>query len=816
MLNESELIGKRVRKVDKNTIGIIQSIENGKMLIDFHGSICKYPYPQAFSENLELEDEDEQVMITDLAEEAGFDDFKKRFKRSIENEIDFLKKGGGKKYRLIEGIKASTKRDENLYAFETDVGMNLPDGTAIKLWFPDKIVPGYVVSCEDFMIFIRVMEDLGPGIESVEMSYEQWRLLETLTERIEDMNPDEESLAYELACKGRRKITEWEEIKKGQEEALSRAINERITFIWGPPGTGKTETLANIAIHLLESGKRVLMLSYSNVSVDGATLRVARKSADPEGRIVRYGYPRMQELLDHGKLTTYQYILSMNPELAAEYKSLVESKKRLRRNDPLRKDLNNKIKSIRESLVHKEQELVHSASFIATTVSKATIDPAIYEQRFDAVIFDEASMAYVPQIVFAAGLARDHFVCLGDFRQLPAIVQNKSDDLLSYDIFDHTGIVYAVDHDCNHEWLIMLDVQHRMHKDISDFASRMMYNNLLKTADDIIEDRAEIAANSPCSNAAMSIVDLSHMYSTCTRTMDGSRINPMSALISLRLAERYMDRYDVGIITPYNAQSRLLMSMIRDASEKDEKWSRVISATVHQFQGSEKSVIIYDAVDCFRMRYPGTLLTSLANDTANRLFNVALTRARGKFILVENMDFFRRKELSPKLIFGRAMDTVYRNRCILYGNSLVEEIHNEVDEEPVVLVETNDQKCLHRFINDLESAEKSINIDIPSAISSDSILLKNIIDVLDEKIKTGVRVSIRVPNDMVTISREYIKADEYVVHPITVIDKKIIWFGQLLENAHFHSEKTIIKTEYYPCIRFEGIHGAKSLNAFLK
>jgi hypothetical protein len=558
------------------------------------------------------------------------------------------------------------------------------------------------------------------------------------------------------------------------------------------------------------------MLSYSNVSVDGATLRVAKKSVNPEGRIVRYGYPRMQELLDHGKLTTYQYILSMNPGLAEEYKSLIEQKKRLKRSDPLRKDINSNIKKIRESLVEKEKVLVHNASFVATTVSKATIDPALYMQRFDAVIFDEASMAYVPQIVFAAGLAKDHFVCLGDFRQLPAIVQNNSDDELTYDIFNHTGIVYAVDHNCNHEWLVMLDVQHRMHKDISDFASKMMYNNLLKTADDIVEERAEIAANLPCSNAAMSIVDLSHMYSTCTKTMDGSRINPMSAFISLRLAERYIDRYDVGIITPYNAQSRLLMSMIRDASEKDEKWSRVISATVHQFQGSEKSVIIYDAVDCFRMRYPGTLLTSLANDTANRLFNVALTRARGKFILVENMDFFRRKGLSPKLVFDRAMDVVYRNRCILSGNQLIDEVHSETEDDPVVSVETNNHECLQNFINDLESAEKSINIDIPCAIASDSSLGSNIIDILDDKVSSGIRVYVRIPEDNSSIKREYIKVDPYVVHPISMIDKKIIWFGQLLENAHFHSENTIIKTEYYPCIRFEGIHAAKSLCAFLK
>lgn len=54
--------------------------------------------------------------------------------------------------------------------------------------------------------------------------------------------------------------------------------------------------------------------------------------------------------------------------------------------------------------------------FIATTVSKAVIDPTIYESDFNIVIFDEASMAYIPQIVFSASLAIKHFVCMGVFR----------------------------------------------------------------------------------------------------------------------------------------------------------------------------------------------------------------------------------------------------------------------------------------------------------------------------------------------------------------------------------------------------------------
>lgn len=43
-------------------------------------------------------------------------------------------------------------------------------------------------------------------------------------------------------------------------------------------------------------------------------------------------------------------------------------------------------------------------------------------------------MAYVPQIVFSAGLAKSFFICMGDFCQLPAIVQCKEEQRLAGDI----------------------------------------------------------------------------------------------------------------------------------------------------------------------------------------------------------------------------------------------------------------------------------------------------------------------------------------------------------------------------------------------
>jgi hypothetical protein len=356
-----------------------------------------------------------------------------------------------------------------------------------------------------------------------------------------------------------------------------------------------------------------------------------------------------------------------------------------------------------------------------------------------------------------------------------------------------------------------------MHQDISDFVSENMYKSRLKTSERIIESREEIAKCHPSPGAAMTMVDLSGMYSVCTRTMDESRINILSALICLRIAEKNIHQYEVGIITPYSAQSRLVLSMIRDMQEYDNSWENVSSATVHQFQGSEKAIIIYDAVDCFRMKYPGVLLTTIKNDTANRLFNVAITRAKGKFVLVTNANYLERKHLSKKLIFTKAMTSIIKEKQNTAGFYVLDEMMPDINENPYIYIEDRETSW-SRFIEDLKNANSKIHIDMPDVIYDIDGAVDELVRTLALKKDEGVSISIRTPEDIVLPMglQEYRTCFEYVTNPITIIDKKIVWFGHPLYAADFISEGDIIDTEFFPCVRFEGVHTAKSLQAFLE
>ena len=388
---------------------------------------------------------------------------------------------------------------------------------------------------------------------------------------------------------------------------------------------------------------------------------------------------------------------------------------------------------------------------------------------------------------------------------------------MSEDIFSYTKITEAVENNCGHNWLVMLNIQYRMHRDIAKIVNQYMYSGLLETADVIYESRRELAECEPMSNHAISMIDLSSTYSVCIKTNQGSRINLLSAMICMRIAEKLLDKYEVGIITPYSAQARLILAMIRDLSGKDSRYSRISSATVHQFQGSEKPVIIYDSVDCFRMPYPGVLLTGQKNNSANRLFNVALTRAQGKFILVGNRDFMYRKRISTKLIFTKVMDLVKDKKAVLFGNELIDEVKKDgVDCKHEIFLD-NYENSFQLFCNDLESASKEITIVIPGLLMEDDEALDKLSRILIKKQESGVKISIHLDENMILPEelQQFVNYG-YTTTPVTIVDKAVVWFGQPLSAAEFMSENDILETEYFPCLRMCGEITARLLRAFLE
>lgn len=745
------------------------------------------------------------------------------FIEELKREIAFVKKNGGKRFNLFFGELVSSSSDSHIYKFETDTDFSAPDGTRIKIFLRDKEYTAQAVHYENYALTVACDQTLGTT-KSIEATYEidstflTQKLIDKLEEAKERSNIE---IAEDLVTSGLSKVSRIGEIASGQDVAVKKSLEQDITFVWGPPGTGKTETLANIAIEHMKQGERVLMLSYSNVSVDGATLRIFKKMNEPKaGVVIRSGYAKMEELLNHPYLTDEKCVSFLNHELLDSFNECRRKRKAYNEAGPGYNRLKTEEKAILDKIKRSKFELVHKAGFVATTIAKACADTTLFDCKYDTVIFDEASMAYIPQIFVAATFASKSFICMGDFKQLPPIVQQKN-SVLEHDIFEYCGITNAVERGYNHDWLCLLSTQYRMHPYIADFSGKQMYHNHIKSAPGMEEKRSEYQGVLPEFKSPISLADLSGIMTPCTsQKKSGSRINVVSALISFSMAIKALEHnkhlnFNVGIITPYNAQSRLIHNMIRDYENKNKDiFQRISCATVHQFQGSECDLIIYDAVDSFPKK-AGKLLTDMRNNTANRLFNVALTRARSKFLCVADVSNFRRDEMSS-LVFGRLLERNKLNGNYLKGNDLL----HAADADDSIIDFFHGDEPYETFYEDLRKAEQSIRVEIPKT-PLDNDNLRKLLTLLNLGVAAKLDVVIRVQSkrDLPQCFRDLklpIVENSEVLNPLVVIDNKITWYGLPVTDITALEADCGVKIISRPFIRFIGKYTARMIISSLE
>lgn len=758
------------------------------------------------------QEKDKSVQIKPFASVA---DFCQAYRMALSAEISFIRMTGGKHILLQEGKRIGRDNGRFVYLLESEDELNYPEGTPVTIWKGQSQISGKILNGEAFSVYLISELDLGAEVEMLDISAEACYLLQSVSERLMDLSLEPSEIAQDLICNGLKEIDyRNSDIAKGQETAVRMSLEQPITFVWGPPGTGKTQTLAKIAWAHIDKGERVLMLSYSNVSVDGAILRVTSLKNDVfPGQLVRYGFPKDKRISEHPYLSSYNLAINNYPDLLKRRTQLQAEKKRLEKNDPKLIQVEKELNEIRRELRTAESQCVRNAKFVATTVSKAIVDKEIRNGAFDVVIFDEASMATIPQIAYAAKLARKNFVCMGDFRQLPPIVQSSKESPLNADIFQYCGITQAVDQGSNHKWLCLLDTQYRMHPEIADFAGRSIYNGLLKSANGMTEKREKTVMAEPFAGRAMEFVDLSGTMSTCIKSSDDSHANVLSAFVTFSLALKAAQTQEVGIITPYHAQSRLLHAMVRDVNELEALPHAIKCATVHQFQGSEEDVIVYDAVDCYRLPFPGALIASTAGRYADRLFNVAMTRSKGKFICVANGSFMRNKGMSENLMFMQMLKS-YRTTAPMIPEIICP--NDDLEKYYCDFVEKENQ--VDEFIKDLATARREVRIDIPDSPANSDINTTRIAQALAEAQSRGVKVFVRAESkkNLHPTLKYFAVENHYLTDPIALIDKTVTWFGMPESAACFKIEGRTSAINNRPCIRFWGTHTAKILYGLLE
>ena len=246
--------------------------------------------------------------------------------------VAIKKKRGGFKIELRKGRRIGQAGEQWLYQFVVSGEVNLRDDTPVELKINGETVGGTLVSFRENVLIVALEEDQGPKIDRAQLTADDSFLVERLKERLADVqagkvfvNTAAANRALGLASIKAEKVsatapivlevTEDGQLNPEQVIALRQALGSDTTFVWGPPGTGKTTTLARIVEAHYRNGRSVLLVSNTNIAVDTALEQVAERlchDADfNRGLIVRKGTVVKPELREHFG----QYVI---PRLIAE------------------------------------------------------------------------------------------------------------------------------------------------------------------------------------------------------------------------------------------------------------------------------------------------------------------------------------------------------------------------------------------------------------------------------------------------------------------------------------------------------------------
>ena len=427
-----------------------------------------------------------------------------------------------------------------------------------------------------------------------------------------------------------------------QKSAARKSIESSTTFIWGPPGTGKSQVLSVILDQLMGKDEKTLVVSIANVAVDQLLDRTlslidvdSSRSATKlinHGDILRIGYITQGPLAERFEnAPPNQQILTLYAKLREIHQNINVAK-----TEKARAELIAEKRSLSREIDRIQKSRIDRCKLLFTTSTKAVIDQIILGTVFDNLVIDEASMMGIPYLFGLLKSIKKRVVIAGDFAQLApiALAQTQlSDRYLKKDVFSIAGISTSnIDHPC----LSILTDNRR-----STFEVCAIYNNAFYGGKMIV---------SSSSSARKSRI---HYYESPTTgavfTDSKSRKNPKTFDLAVKCVDELLRNTDnsVGLLAPYRAQINDYKKYFKDEYPREFDSGRLKIGTIHTFQGSEADTIVFDTVDTSDVGVCKLYL----NNQGERLVNVAISRARSGLLLVGDLKaFYQSNQVSPRVL----------------------------------------------------------------------------------------------------------------------------------------------------------------------
>lgn len=429
-----------------------------------------------------------------------------------------------------------------------------------------------------------------------------------------------------------------------QAEAVAFALAaEDFALIHGPPGTGKSHVLAEVAVQAASQGARILCTAASNAAVD----HLLELCVAAGLRAVRVGHPARvaPHLWEH----TLDERVEAHPdravarELFDEAYALMGYARKQREQGRKRERFANaraartdaralfdEARALEKKAMAQELE---GAQVICATLA-TSLGQKVSGLSFDLALFDEATQATEPAS-YAAFLRAPKVVLAGDPHQLAPTVLSREAEAggLGKSLFERLLTLHG------DETRRLLKEQHRMPEALMRFPSREVYGGALRAHPAVAQQSLSGMLQGEVDAPPLLLLD------TAGRGLDESAAPGTSSLRNegeAQLVVRHARALlaagllpsQLAVITPYRAQAALLSELLADVEALEVD-------TVDAFQGREKEAVLVSLVRSSSEGSLGFLLDL-------RRANVAFTRARrhlfvtGDFATLSGHAFYRR------------------------------------------------------------------------------------------------------------------------------------------------------------------------------
>ena len=199
-----------------------------------------------------------------------------------------------------------------------------------------------------------------------------------------------------------------------------------------------------------------------------------------------------------------------------------------------------------------------------------------------------------------------------------------------------------------------------------------------------------------------------------------------------------------------------------------------------------------------------------------RLINVAITRGKGKVIVVANARFWENIFKGRNHVFYRLLQHIKNknHQVVEYQDKTLQPYVESINPGKVVDIFVDEQDAIAKFEQDMLKAKWKVVISLPSGALRETE--NQVFKLIDDADSRGVDILMK-SNDYASLPqhwKNYCRGTENATFPLIIIDDEVAWYGLPTANWKFDVDKTTsLKTVVYMMVRFKCKNTVEMLKA---